>query len=573
MKPHALFFAIIFSLFQTATAQDQASIDSLYSIIPQERDTNRLEVLVSLFIEYMYYDVQKSRELINEYAGIAEELGETKYIATGKNLSGILHNMTSHFEESLVDLEIALDLYEQIDDKRMMSLVLNNMANSYRDLGKLTESLECHLKSLELKKEMELPAETIAPSYWNIGNTLGDIENYEESNKYYDKALEIYEDLNYVDDIMELKYMKVMNMEHIDSTLNLVPQVEEYIEHCRNKNYSNSLAGALDHLGNIHRRKGNYIQSESNYLEALKLAEQNGEESLPGLVKRHLVSLYLKQNLYQKALPYAEASLVSSEEFSTKKKQIHDYKVLADIYEGLNDYQAALSNYKNYHLLNSDVLSQENINYINELEIGFEAKEKEAEIALLTKEKEIDEAEKRSLWTGLVLLIALVFALVIAIRQRSKAAQIRQEKVRSDLNFKKKELLAYTTQLAHKNEVLEKLKTDLVDLKPNEENPNEMNSIIRSIDFNLKDDANWDAFKQRFENVHEGFTQRLLTEHPELSSGDLRLIALLKMQLNSKEIANLLNISQEGIKKARYRLRKKMNLESGDSLENRILTF
>ena len=573
MKVYVLFFLFFVTIIPASLAQNQTRIDSLYSIMPSKNDTNRLEVLISLFIEYMDYDIQKTREIVDQYNEVAEEVDLLKYKATGRNLSGITYNMSSHFEESLLEFESAKNMYTEIGDDRMISLVLNNMANSYRSLGNLTESLACHLQSLEIKKANNVSEETIAPSYWNIGNTLGDIGNYIESNEYYDKAIEIYRNLDYQDDIMELEFLKVLNMDHIDSTLNLIPQIESYIQHCRNAKYYNSLAGALDHLGSVYSRRRDFNKAEIHFIEALELAENHGEESLPGLIKRHMASLYLKQGLYAKALPFAEASLESSKEFSTKKKQINDYKVLADIYEGLGKHDKALTNYKSYNSLNNEVLSQENINFINELEIKYQAKEKETEIQLLTKENEIDRTQKKGLMIALVLLGALVLALYFANKQRSKASQLHEEKIRSELAYKHKELLAYTTQLAHKNEVLEQLKSDLGQLQNNKEQQGDMKAIIRSIDFNLKDDANWDLFKQRFENVHEGFTQRMLKRHPELSSGDLRLIALLKMELNSREIASLLNISQEGIKKARYRLRKKMGLESSESLENRILTF
>jgi len=573
MKLKAIFLFISILSSPYIWTQNAAVVDSLYSIMPEQKDTNRLNILLELFIEHLHYDLDKSREIVEEYKDIAEGLDFTKFKATGHNISGITYNMSSLFKESIEEYKVAQDMYSSINERRYLSLVLNNMANSYRSLGKLKESLECHMKSLKIKEELNSDDETVAPSYWNIGNALGDVGKFEESNKYYNKAIKMYEKLGYEDDVMELKYLVMINMEQIDTTVNYIPETENFIQYYRERKYNNGLAGALDHAGGLYKKQGDLEKAEAYFKEALELAENNGEQSLPGLINRRLANLYKDQGLYEKALPFAEKALQSSEKYETRKKQIVDYKVLSEIHEKLGDPVKALNYYKLYHSQDKKILSKQNIDRINELEIEYESKEQQAEILLLTKEKEVSDTQKMLLGVGVLSLLVVVGALIFARIQRAKTTKLKQEQISKELDFKKQELLAYTTQLAHKNEVLEKLKSDLVEIKEGSNSGNELNSIVKSIDFNLKDDANWETFKARFESVHQGFTKKILANHPNLSSGDLRLVALLKMELNSKEIANLLNISPDGIKKARYRLRKKMNLESAESLENTILTI
>jgi DNA-binding CsgD family transcriptional regulator len=71
--------------------------------------------------------------------------------------------------------------------------------------------------------------------------------------------------------------------------------------------------------------------------------------------------------------------------------------------------------------------------------------------------------------------------------------------------------------------------------------------------------------------VHKGFNSTAIKKYPEITPNEIRLMALIRMSLSTKEIANILNISVPGVKKARQRLRKKMNLPSEESLENAIL--
>ncbi len=95
--------------------------------------------------------------------------------------------------------------------------------------------------------------------------------------------------------------------------------------------------------------------------------------------------------------------------------------------------------------------------------------------------------------------------------------------------------------------------------------------MINTINLDINNDNNWEQFRSYFEDVHKGFNSKVKKQYPEVSPNDLRLMALLKMNLSSKEIANILNISTEGVKKARYRLRKKLNLSTEDSLQELVI--
>ena len=89
----------------------------------------------------------------------------------------------------------------------------------------------------------------------------------------------------------------------------------------------------------------------------------------------------------------------------------------------------------------------------------------------------------------------------------------------------------------------------------------------------LNDDEGWAQFEENFNVVYDDFMVNLMREHPNLKKADRKLCAYLKMGLSSKEMASLLNMSVRSIETARYRLRKKLNLDQGDNLTNFIQTF
>ena len=97
--------------------------------------------------------------------------------------------------------------------------------------------------------------------------------------------------------------------------------------------------------------------------------------------------------------------------------------------------------------------------------------------------------------------------------------------------------------------------------------------MIKTIDRNINNDDDWTFFENAFNNADKDFLKKVKEKHPELSSNDLRLCAYLRLNLSSKEIAPLLNISVRSVEVKRYRLRKKMNLSHDDGLTDYIINI
>ncbi|WP_378175597.1 triple tyrosine motif-containing protein [Aquimarina sp. SS2-1] len=144
---------------------------------------------------------------------------------------------------------------------------------------------------------------------------------------------------------------------------------------------------------------------------------------------------------------------------------------------------------------------------------------------------------------------------------------IKNDQLRQEFKVKNKELAASTIELAKKNELLNQIKnqlakiSDIALVKP----------VIDIIDRNLDHNDNWEMFKEAFDNVDRKFLKKLKKTHPNLSPNDLKLCAYLRLNLSSKEIAPLFNISARSVEIKRYRLRKKLNLQHEENLVNYIL--
>ncbi len=166
-------------------------------------------------------------------------------------------------------------------------------------------------------------------------------------------------------------------------------------------------------------------------------------------------------------------------------------------------------------------------------------------------------------------------------RRRTEAAKqeldrVRQEKLQAEIAYKNKELASTTLHLLQKGEILHKIQDDIqrIARSCNEQDTRkDLLSLTKVLAQDAQLDADWGQFAQHFDQVHSEFLRRLRERFPELTPRDQKLCAYLRMNLSTKEIAPLLNISVRGVEISRYRLRKKLHLEKDANLTDFLLTF
>lgn len=153
-------------------------------------------------------------------------------------------------------------------------------------------------------------------------------------------------------------------------------------------------------------------------------------------------------------------------------------------------------------------------------------------------------------------------------RSEAEIIKLRNEKLLAELNHKNSQLTAAAMHLVQKEEMLRKLKLELNKLTPKvaPENKRQIKTLIRNITEDMKLNDNWEQFEFHFDKIHENFLKRLREKFPVLTPKDQKLCAYLRMNLSTKEIAPLMNISVRGVEISRYRLRKKLELESDVNL-------
>ncbi len=156
-----------------------------------------------------------------------------------------------------------------------------------------------------------------------------------------------------------------------------------------------------------------------------------------------------------------------------------------------------------------------------------------------------------------------------AVANEQQIVKIRNEQLQADLASKSRELANSAMNIVYKNELLQKISDEIAQFKDStgkKLSDDQLKRIQKVINDGMSDEHDWNLFESSFNEAHESFFKKLKAQHPDLVPNDLKLCAYLRMNMSSKEMASLLNISLRGVEIRRYRLRKKLDLEHDKNL-------
>jgi DNA-binding CsgD family transcriptional regulator len=159
-------------------------------------------------------------------------------------------------------------------------------------------------------------------------------------------------------------------------------------------------------------------------------------------------------------------------------------------------------------------------------------------------------------------------------KTESEIVVLRNENLEAEINFKNSELASSAMHLVKKGELLTKIKTELTHVMKGFDNPQaiaEIKKMIKTLGEDDNIDKEWESFTKHFDKVHSNFIEDLKEKHPAITGNELKLCAYLRMNLSTKEIAQLMNISVRGVEISRYRLRKKLGIASEINLFNYLI--
>lgn len=600
--------------------KNKQEYDSLYNVYKQmPLDTTKVNVAGRLHELILYSDIEKAKVYLDDQLYISKKLGYKKGLAKSfYNLGGYFENLGNR-DSVAYFYNMANVIYKAIKNKPMENNTLKAMAINQYAQGNAEEALSL-MRTLETARNMVGDSIEMAKDYNFIAGIFVQLGNQEKAYENVMKALEMYRNLE--DELGEADTLYTLSSleDHRGNNELSITYIKEALDIYRKNDdvfyealllsglsgsystlglYDEALEFGKDALAISKEIKATDIESDANTkiayalkskgrihesitfsLEALRLAEKSNAQLNVLRIKNNLADAYLDDGKYYKAITFARQAEQLAEAINSPVDKVISLDILFNSYKmkGLND--DALVVLEEQHILQDSLYNLEKNKEIEAMRAAFDLERKEqqliykdTEINLLEQQEKVSQLQKLSLGVGLFLSLTLMGMAIYGFKQKSKRTKIEKEKLDVELAYKKKELTTHALHLAKKNELLEGLKQKANLLKADENITNGYQQLIRTIDFDLKDDNNWENFANYFQQVHKDFNQSVTQKYPEVTPKELRLILLVKMNLSIKEIANILNISVAGVKKARQRLRKKMNLSTQDSLEITVLNI
>jgi DNA-binding CsgD family transcriptional regulator len=160
--------------------------------------------------------------------------------------------------------------------------------------------------------------------------------------------------------------------------------------------------------------------------------------------------------------------------------------------------------------------------------------------------------------------------------KRQEVLQLKEEKMTNELRHVNNLLAASTMNLVVKNEFIETIREELEQVRKKRESSETtkvLDKLVKEINSTLQLQEDWKQFEYHFDKVHGDFLHRLTNEFLDLTPGEQKLAAFLRLNMNTKDIANLMGISLRGVEVSRYRLRKKLGLNTQQNLSKFILEY
>ncbi|MBU3011692.1 hypothetical protein KO506_09785 [Polaribacter vadi] len=172
-----------------------------------------------------------------------------------------------------------------------------------------------------------------------------------------------------------------------------------------------------------------------------------------------------------------------------------------------------------------------------------------------------------------LLILSLVGYYFILQNYKKKIIEIKQvlKDLKSENLDKEKEMISLSTNLLHHKQYFKEIKADVKGIKT--EDNNLIKSINNQIDYVLENDEDWKVLKQHFNAVHEKFFDKLISKYPSITETELRHCMFIKLHLQTKEIARILSIDPRSVQTARYRIKKKMELDEEVDLRDYLLNI
>ncbi len=465
---------------------------------------------------------------------------------------------------SLLDQAIIISVQKGDVSAELEALEMKGIV--YDELDFSNKALEIYLEVLKRKEALDNKGEIISP-LMNMGIVYQKIHEYELAEETLIRARNLAKETQDTSWLVSVNANLGINFSRTGEYQKAIQVFKESISLCGSDsvslyNLKTNLALAYQRSKEIDSAISLNKEAHSFYKGKSKIAESS--------VLANLAECYTELKQTEKAKSYAESALAIAKEVGYTDLETNICKNLMEISEIEKDYGQAL-NWSKTQIKTKEILdSTRNSRYINTLNTVYEVDKKNAEIADLESDK---LAKSKRIWQLAVACIGFILLVVfITLRNRLKSqkfenqrkleAQETEQKSR-ELSIYKKQLEEKTSDLLERNKRIQKLETELVQKKEEQLPGEEIQELLTNKILTQKD---WEGYKRTFSMVYPGFFERLENLTSDLTAGEQRTAALMRLELSNLETGEILGISERSVIQNKYRLRKKIGSETNEEL-------
>lgn len=520
-------------------------------------------------------NINDSNEYYQKALKIARECNDTSTIMR------VLHNLSQNqlrkgnTAEAVKLLEELVALATKENDNRMLGYAFAQFSSVYFYQGNYPGALEFCLSALKIN---ELIGDNTA-----IANNLLKIAGIHASQKDFDSALKTIQRAFVITKNMKdsLKMSVCLtNMGNIYVEMEN-PVALQYFQKAlkMSKSMVNDQTINLHlNIGAIYTERGEFDKARKHLEEGLALASKIGNKrnSCELWVKMGLLAFVQKQ--YQQSIDYTQKALNIANEVKYLELQKDCYGLLSDIYAATGAFNQAYLNHVQYKSFSDSLFNEKNVREITTLENSYKYDKERQKSELEKASQELKIKSQKQVILLLLIVSFLIFVLAFTIywsnKLKKKVLRLEIENINNELEANQKAMTAATLKLVQNSErdaycvkMLENIKT-----KSQEESQSDIRSLIA--DYKLKScNSNWEEFEVLFEKVNSSFYDKLNEQYPTLTPNERKLCVFLKLNMSNKHISQITFQSEEALKKARLRLRKKLELDREENLVSFIQTL
>ncbi len=469
----------------------------------------------------------------------------------------------------------ALEMAEQLDYKKGIAAAYARMGSAYFSKAQDDLSLESYLKSLKLSEEIN-DSTNLCFVHQGLGIIYDIMGQEEDAMVSLRKALRIADLLSLNQRKANIYRSMSVVGNQIYSKDSAMSFIKESLRISEDLNYNQGIVSALNFMATIHIHLKNYDEALEQLQRSLRISMQERNLRRANYALIRIGRIYTIRKEYQKAKEVLLEAVKVVEGTNLNSYEQDAYEELYVLDTLMGDYKSAFIHYEKNTELKEAIFNTQTANRLRELTDKYEAEKRKQEleiqeqkIVLLEKDQQI-----KAMWRNILIVgIILIAVAAIVLFKYQKNQNIRKQKyLNQKIEFQSKELASYTINFIQKRNLFESVEENLkeVELEIEKESVPKIRKIRRLIKQEDNIDRDWEEFKLHFESVHKNFFPILQRKHPDVRGGDLKLCALINLNMNIKEMSAILGISINSVKTARYRLRKKLNLDHGDSLHSYI---